>query len=124
MKPYTPDEKPLYTKYRVFNAGDNGEILDEVQGFTFTIRLPDPHARKALFCYSQSVKQENPGLSKGLIESLLGAEMEILGSAFPVEWDECDLAQLYAPEIENLSLQIDNLKEEIFALKNPEIDED
>jgi hypothetical protein len=113
---YTPDNKPLYTKYRVFRAGEKGEILDEVEGFTFTLRLPDPHARKALLRYAKSVRAENPLLAAELVSLLI--QFESASAGVFANLDESDLTDIYEPDIYSLIAECDKLREQLHDLKN------
>lgn len=62
---YTPDPKGLYDKYTVLKDGN------PVDGFTFVLRMPDPHARVALLAYAGSVKTENPTLADEIERAVL-----------------------------------------------------
>jgi hypothetical protein len=57
---YTPDPNGLYQKY-VVHSLDGKQITD-----CFTMRIADPHARKAMRCYADSVESENKKLAEDL----------------------------------------------------------
>ena len=56
------EPRGLYDKYRVTKA--DGSPVD---GFTFVLRLQDPHARVAMLAYAESVRAENPILWADLV---------------------------------------------------------
>lgn len=63
-KEYTPDNRGLIpNKYRVFD-----ESMTKVEWPYFVLRPKDPHARKALLTYAESIENENPILSNEIRE--------------------------------------------------------
>lgn len=62
---YTPDPKGLYKKYNVTERSGK-----PVEGFTFVLRLADPHARVALQAYADSVRAENFQLAADIEDAI------------------------------------------------------
>lgn len=67
-KEYTPDLRGFVTKYIIYRANEDGSQGEQITGPTFTLRPYDPHARKALLAYAESVSEENPELSEDLVQ--------------------------------------------------------
>lgn len=61
----------LFIKYHITKA--NGEPITD---FAFVLRIKDPHARRAMYAYTNSVYSENPELANDLKDEVRQFEVE------------------------------------------------
>ena len=95
---YTPDPRGLYDKYKVVSNATGAEITD-----CFVLRLPDPHARRALRTYALCVHDENPQLATDILRQVsmfedtdlgeviddpVGAENVALKKELKIAWED------------------------------------